>query len=65
MAVLVPIIVVALIVALCTMKDLGSLNATLAEHGGPPVQCRGGSIISALTRARTQDLLCLELALTP
>jgi hypothetical protein len=65
MAVLVPIIVVALIGALCTMKYLGELNDELATHGGPRVQCRAGSIINALTPARPQDLLCLELAFTP
>jgi hypothetical protein len=65
MAILVPIIVVALFGVRCTLKYLGELNDELAKHGGPRVQCRAGSIINALTPARPQDLLCLELAFTP
>src|SRR5262249_28011344 len=61
MAVLGPVIVIALIGTLWTGMHLRDLNKDLAGHGGPPVQCLG-PIIDALIPA--QDLLCLELAFT-
>ncbi len=64
MVVLAPVIVVALIGVICTVKYLGGLNEELASHGGQPVTCAGGSIVASVTRAPSQDLLCLGLAFT-
>ncbi len=66
MALLVPVIVLALIGTFWTGKYLGGLTDELARHGGPRVTCRGGQIINTwfLSPSRPQDLLCLELAFT-
>jgi patatin-like phospholipase len=64
-AILVPILFLALVGGFLTAKCLEPLGKELAAHGGNAVACRGGRLLSVIWRGRPQDMLCLQLAFTP